>query len=177
MMAQSQSAQNHNLAAPTQVTHPVASAQTTTAAVTPPPQPNKELSSFWPVLPSLLWLALVVVLFIVFGKKIGQILTEFMLRLRSGAAIKVASVELGPMVVTSGQEVSQNEKETGVRPDKDKSRENERRGYRAKSRDIMLVHRLYRSREAGQLYDIVVYVVPHKQASLAGVNRVEYFLA
>jgi hypothetical protein len=40
----------------------------------------------------------------------------------------------------------------------------------------MLVHRLYRSREPGQLYGIVIYVVPHKQASLAGIARVEYFL-
>jgi hypothetical protein len=40
----------------------------------------------------------------------------------------------------------------------------------------MLVHRLYRSREVGQLYDLIIYVVPHKQASLEGVVRVEYFL-
>ena len=40
----------------------------------------------------------------------------------------------------------------------------------------MLVHRLYRSREAGQLYDVVIYIVPHKEASLAGISRVEYFL-
>ena len=54
--------------------------------------------------------ALAVILLIVFGKKLTQLLTEFMWRLRSGATIKIASVELGPIVVASGQEVSQREK-------------------------------------------------------------------
>lgn len=40
----------------------------------------------------------------------------------------------------------------------------------------MLVHRLYRSREERQLYDLVIYVTAHKEASLAGVKCVEYFL-
>jgi len=175
-MSQTQSPQNQNMAPPVQAAQPAASVQKATTAVAQPHQPTNELSSFWPVLPSLLWFALAVVLLIVFGRKLGQLLTEFMWRLRSGAAIKIASVELGPIVVASGQEVSQREKEIGVRQDKGKTRENERRAYRAQSRDIMLVHRLYRSREVGQLYDLIVYIVPHKQASLAGVSRVEYFL-
>jgi hypothetical protein len=63
-----------------------------------------------------------------------------------------------------------------VRPDANHVRERERRAYRQKARDVMLVHRLYKSREAGQLYDLVIYIVPDKEASLAGVTRVEYFL-
>lgn len=119
-MTQTQSPQNQNGSTPV---------QNFTLSVGPPPQPKNEQSSFWPVLPSLLWFALAVVLLIVFGKKLGQLLTEFMWRLRSGAAIKIASVELGPIVVASGQEVSQREKEIGVRPDKGKTRENERYAY------------------------------------------------
>jgi len=132
--------------------------------------------SAWAVLPGLLWFVLVVVLLLVLRKELRQILTEFAWRLRSGAALKIASVELGSIVVVPGAEVSPKEKEIGVRPDADHAREREGASYRNRARDIMLVHRLYRSREAGQLYDLVTYVVTHKEASLAGVSRVEYFL-
>jgi pYEATS domain-containing protein involved in immunity len=132
--------------------------------------------SLWTVLPGLLWFALVVVLLFVLRKELRAILTEFAWRLRSGAALKIAAVELGPIVVVPGGEVSQREKEIGVRPDANHVRERERTAYRERAREVMLVHRLYRSREEGQLYDLVIYVVPHKDASLAGVSRVEYFL-
>jgi hypothetical protein len=80
------------------------------------------------------------------------------------------------MAILPGGNVSQQEKEIGVRPDANQIRERERQNYREKNRDIMLVHRLYRSREDGQLYDLTIYIVPHKEASLIGVTRVEYFL-
>jgi hypothetical protein len=140
-----------------------------------PPVPSST-PSIWPAIPGLLWFLLVVGLLIWLRKELRQILSEFAWRLRSGAALKVASVELGSIVVVPGFDVSQKEKEIGVRPDEHHTRERERRDYRTKNRDIMLVHRLYRSREEGQLYDITIYIVPHKEASLIGVSRVEYFL-
>jgi hypothetical protein len=130
----------------------------------------------WTALPDLLWFALVVVLVFVLRKELRQILTEFAWRLRAGAAVKIASVELGPLVVVPGGELSQREKVIGVRPDANHVRERERETYRERARDVMVVHRLYRSREERQLYDLVIYVVPHKDASLSGVSRVEYFL-
>lgn len=39
----------------------------------------------------------------------------------------------------------------------------------------MLVHKLFQSTEAGELYDILIYVVPTRKATLSGVSRVEYF--
>jgi len=150
-------------------------AQGTTAS-TKAEQTHDSLASFWPVLPSLLWFVFVVILVITLRKVLRQILSEFAWRLRSGAAIKIASVELGSIAVVSGAEVSEDEKERGVHADEGGRRERERRAYRDSSRDIMLVHRLYRSREDGQLYDLIVYVVPHKDTSLASVSKVEYFL-
>ncbi len=105
--------------------------------------------SGWVVLPNLLWFFLVFALLIFLRKELRQILSEIALRLRSGAAIKVASVELGSMVVVPGFDVSQHEKEIGVRSDAHQMREQERLEYRTKNRDIMLVHRLDRSREDG----------------------------
>jgi len=140
------------------------------------PQSQSSVSAAWATLPSVLWFALAVILLVILRKDLRQILTEFAWRIRSGAALKIASVELGSVVVVPGGEVSQREKEIGVRPDATQVRERERTAYRDRARDVMLVHRLYKSREAGQVYDVIVYVVPHREASLVGVSRVEYFL-
>jgi hypothetical protein len=140
------------------------------------PPTQSSTHDLWVALPGLLWFVLAVILLVVLRKEFRQILSELAWRLRSGAALKFASVELGSIVVVPGGEVSQREKEIGVRPDGNHVREQERAAYREKARDVMLVHRLYMSREAGQLYDLVIYVIPHKEASLAGVSRVEYFL-
>ena len=123
-----------------------------------------------------MWFVFVVILVIALRKVLRQILSELAWRLRSGATIKIASVELGSIAVVAGAEVSKNEKERGVHADEGRRREHERRTYRNNSRDVMLVHRLYRSREDGQLYDLIVNVVPHKDASLSCVSKVEYFL-
>jgi hypothetical protein len=175
-MTQAQSSPSQSASNLTQTTQPAASTQSVTTAVDQPNKPMNVLTSFLPLLPSLLWFVFVVVLVYVYHKTIAQLLKDFMWRLRSGAAIKIASVELGPIPIASKQEVSQGDKYISSRQDKDEMRKNERHSYRAQARDIMLVHKLYRSREVGQLYDLIIYVVPHKQASLSGVTRVEYFL-
>lgn len=133
-------------------------------------------NDIWAALPSLLWFGLALTLVVFLRKELRLIFSEFAWRLRCGAALKISSVELGSIEVRPGVEVSQHEKEIGVHPDANRVRERERTGYREKTRDVMLVHRLYKSREDGQLYDLVIYVVPHKEASLAGVSQVEYFL-
>jgi hypothetical protein len=138
--------------------------------------PALDQSAFWPVVPSVLWIVLAAVVLWCYRKEISNVLREVAFRLRSGAAVKFASVELGSIFVAPGPEVSQRDKDSGVRTDSGRVREQERRAYRERARDVMLVHRLYRSREERQLYDLVIYVVPHKEASLAGVSRVEYFL-
>jgi len=138
--------------------------------------PQGSTSAAWAALPSLLWFGLAVIVLVLLRKEFREILSEFAWRLRSGAALKIASVELGLIVVVPGGDVSQQEKQIGVHPDANHVREQERAAYREKARDVMLVHRLHNSRKGGQLYDLVIYIVPHKEASLAGVTRVEYFL-
>ena len=50
-----------------------------------------------------------------------------------------------------------------------------RNKYYEECRGVMLVHRLQHSITDGQLYDVLVYVIPHKTTSFAGVSSVEYF--
>lgn len=42
-------------------------------------------------------------------------------------------------------------------------------------RGARLVHRLFRSTSPGELYQVVIYIVPHGSASLIAVSRVDYF--
>ena len=141
-----------------------------------PNEPPSALAALASAAPGILWVILIASVIIWFRSELGQLLSELVWRLRCGAPIKLASMEFGAVAVVPGPNVSQKEKERGVRSDSDQARGKERTDYRDHIRDIMLVHRLYRSREDGQLYDIVIYVVPHKQASLAAVRQVEYFL-
>ena len=39
----------------------------------------------------------------------------------------------------------------------------------------MVVHRLFKSAESGQLYDVLIYLVPARGGNLSSVQRVEYF--
>lgn len=52
--------------------------------------------------------------------------------------------------------------------------ENPRQEIYQSSREIMLVHALRRSSSDNQLYDILVYVVPHKKAFINNVVSVTY---
>ncbi|PSL50003.1 hypothetical protein CLV51_1011345 [Chitinophaga niastensis] len=40
----------------------------------------------------------------------------------------------------------------------------------------MLVHKIFKSTSDGQHYDLLIYVIPHNEASLIQVKSVEYFL-
>jgi hypothetical protein len=70
------------------------------------PSDHGSTSAVWAALPSLLWFALAVVLLGVLRKELRQILSEIAWRLRSGAALKKASLELGSIVVVPGSDVS-----------------------------------------------------------------------
>jgi hypothetical protein len=50
-----------------------------------------------------------------------------------------------------------------------------RQQYYTETRRIMLVHRLFRSTHSNQVYDVLIYLVPHYGGSLVEVTSVEYF--
>jgi hypothetical protein len=62
-----------------------------------------------------------------------------------------------------------------VRESPDDNRYKERKSYYGPNRGIFLVHKLAPSKNPKQLYDILLYLIPHKDATLAPVQKVEYY--
>ena len=133
-------------------------------------------SAFWSAVPSIVWVLLIVGLVWWLRAELKALLSSLISRLKSGGPIKVGSFEIGPasgMVAAPG-DFSNEDTRVGVYID-DGIRAKERDGLYQVARDVMLVHRIQRSSQERQLYDILIYVIPHKGASLAGVSKVEYF--
>src|SRR5208282_3363568 len=102
-------------------------------------------------------------------------------RVRMGAPLKVQGVEIGAIRISSTPQA--RDAAAGVFLD-DGTRDEEREKYYEDDRRVMLVHAISRSNREGQLYDVVIYLVPHvriedkdpdKTANLLQVVRVEYY--
>ena len=127
----------------------------------------------WVAVPSILWFAFGLIVFLVLRKQLSAVLASLVQRLRSGAALKLGLIEVGE--IKSVPNVAHLHASTTQGTEEDQVRENDRSGYYGRARGVMLVHKLFRSNEPGQLYDALIYVVPHADASLAGVSHVEYY--
>jgi hypothetical protein len=125
----------------------------------------------WIALSSILWFAFGLIVFILLRKNLLAVLESLVQRFRSGAAFKLGVIEVGE--IQSVPNVSHGH--ANVEDDTSGERERDRNGYYERSRRAMLVHKLFHSNEPGQLYDALIYLVPHGDASLAGVSRVEYY--
>jgi hypothetical protein len=131
---------------------------------------------FWGAVPTLLWILFLWSVLFAFRAPIRALLATLETRLRLGAPIKLGSVELGAAIAMPGRlGALKEEKQRGIRPDEDGRRIQERQRYYTDTRRVMLVHRLFRSTEEGQLYDILIYLVPSYKGYLTGVVKVEYF--
>jgi len=128
-----------------------------------------------PVLPSLLWFLLVVILLLSFRGTIRDGISVLMWRLKSGAEIKIASFELGKTYVSPDPSITTDAHLIEVREDQERRRYQQRGQYYLPNRDLFLVHRLVPSSKPGQLYDILIYLIPHKEATLACVKKVDYY--
>jgi hypothetical protein len=131
--------------------------------------------AIWSAVPSIFWVCAVLTIIFYFRKEIRMLVQAMVSRLKDGASIKVAGLEIGTssgLLATPG-DFSKEDSRVGVYQD-DKSREILRENIYKDARGVMLVHRIQRSIKEGQLYDILIYVVPHR-SSLAGVMTVEYF--
>lgn len=133
-------------------------------------------STFWAIVPSVLWALIVAFSILWFQIEFRQIFKGLASRLRSGAALKLAGLEIGEDSGLNAKpgDFSGEDSRIGVRED-DGARKRQRDALYSESRGVMLTHRLQRSSQDGQLYDILIYVIPHKSLSLAGVCTVEYF--
>lgn len=135
----------------------------------------EDLGNFWTALPSILWFLLVIVVLMLFRRQLINILTEFTWRIKTGASVKIASwLEVGAAHVSPG-DFSEKTGLIEIRVDETEERYKQRRQYYEPNRNIHLVHRLAPAKQPGQLYDIYLYLIPHKDASLSGVQKVEYY--
>jgi hypothetical protein len=139
---------------------------------------------YWAAIPGMLWFALALLLLLLLQGELRDLIRDLSWRMRSGAAVKIGSIELGAVTVV--EDMSHREvldvigsedfgEGRAPAPGGDWERARERRAYYFEKRRIMLVHKLFRSSKPGQLYDVLIYVIPHREGSLAGVMTVEYF--
>jgi hypothetical protein len=130
----------------------------------------------WNSLPTLVWAVLLFALFLLFRGEIRSLLQLFQRRVRQGAAVKLGAFEISQAYVEPGGGAARGGAVHAERVD-DGRRHEQREKYYQPNRLIMLVHRVAPSAEAGQLYDILIYVTPHPNldASLISVTRVEYY--
>lgn len=129
----------------------------------------------WIALPGILWVALVLVALFAFRKELRLLVQALAWRVRSGAAVKLFAMELGEAYVSSGIDSSRDESQVPYFFDQDGTRWRERERYYEPNRNIHLVHRLAPSDLPGMLYDIELYMVPHRGATLAAIDHVEYY--
>ncbi len=131
----------------------------------------------WNSLPTFVWAAVVLVTLFLFRNELRLFFQMLNRRVKLGAGLKVGSIELGQAYVDPNQGTVSGGSVHAVRKDADGQRHAQREQYYQPNRLVMLVHRIVPSEQAGQLYDILIYVIPHpgSDATLVGVKRVEYY--
>jgi hypothetical protein len=148
---------------------------------------DSSAGNFWSALPSILWAALVAAAVYYRREELSQILSQLLLRLRAGAPMKVGAVEIGaiqtaqwhtPAPTSESSFIPEgfpNEDPGGPGVIVDPGFKIARETYYSQTRKLMLVHRLFRSTKPDQVYDVLIYLSPHGDSSLASVVRAEYY--
>ena len=131
----------------------------------------------WNSLPTLVWAGLLVLMLALFRTELRTLLQLLNRRVRMGAGLKVGGFELGQAYVEPGEGAVKGGAIRESRPDQDERRHTQREQYYEPNRLLMLVHRIAPSEKPGQVYDILIYLVPHPKstATLASVDKVEYY--
>jgi hypothetical protein len=133
--------------------------------------------AIWPIVPSLLWFLLGCVVLFYLRADIARFLRSLSQRLNGGSSIKIAALEIGPSsgLVAAAGRFKATGSQLGVRADSDNVRSKHRHNIYEECRGAMIVHKIQHSGEDGQIYDILIYVIPHRGSSLAAITSVEYF--
>ncbi|MBI5384706.1 MAG: hypothetical protein HZA90_08445 [Verrucomicrobia bacterium] len=127
------------------------------------------------VAPSFLWFLLVVVVIVLLWPTLKQLLSHLAWRVKSGSAVEFGSYfKLSAAYAAPEPDVKADEQFAEVRKD-DGTFANCREKFYSASQWLFLVHRLSVSVQKDQLYDITLYLLPHKDKTLFGVKRVEYY--
>jgi len=142
-----------------------------------PPAAAPSFHPAWNSLSTFIWAALIILVIVVFRKELRVLFQLLNRRVRLGAGIKLGSLEVSQAYVDPGGGKVTGGAVRAVRVDSDGKRHAQREQYYQPNRLLMLVHRIVPSEHPDQLYDILLYLVPHPttDASLVGVKHVEYY--
>jgi hypothetical protein len=129
------------------------------------------------ILPTLLWVTLALIALFLFKNNLQELLRVAVWRVKTGSQLKIVSFELGASYVPPQSDFSEKGRLYDVRVDEKDIRYQERRKYYEPNRFVFLVHKISPSKKPDQLYDILIYLIPHHghNASLASVQKVEYY--
>ena len=119
---------------------------------------------------SSLWFAFAIIVFLLFLKRLYRIADCFIHRLESGAAIEAGPLKLSEIRVSQDPTVHGSRIQSFI----DTSLNEKRNGIYKSHKNVFLAHKLFPSSEPNQLYDVLIYLVPHK-TDLNSILKVEYF--
>jgi hypothetical protein len=132
-------------------------------------------SDIWPVVPAIGWVFLAFLVLLHVRSDIKSLIRALVMRVKDGASIKIGDFEIGsaaaPFAKPGG--FSNDDKKIGAYKDDGAIGIQRSRVY-ADCRGVMISHQIQKSAERGQLYDILIYVIPHK-GTITNVSSVEYF--
>ncbi|MFZ6743784.1 pYEATS domain-containing protein [Undibacterium sp. JH2W] len=124
------------------------------------------------ILGAVAWPLFALFLLFLIRRELRVLLRTLSDRLRSGAAVKMGAFEVGAVNINHidlANPSSESRKDDGRRM-------TDRDGYYQNCRNVLLVHRIAKSRTEGQEFDILVYVIPHEdKGTLAAISKVDYF--
>ena len=123
--------------------------------------------------PDILWILFWLILLFSTRKFIKTAITTLINRLKHGAGMKIGSFELDGLKVSGANNLTNNHFE--ISKDETNLRSKDRNNVYALHRGAMLTHKIFKSKKNGQLYDILIYVIPNKSSTLIQVTSVEYY--
>src|SRR6266446_6256437 len=138
-------------------------------------------ANIWTALPTILWVALIAAILSLLRTHLSQLISHLVTRVRAGAPMKIGSVEFGALhtelhqMPTAIDECSSAHQDFVPMTPAALDINGTRLQHYNETRRIMLVHRLFLSSRPNQVYDVLIYLVPHYEGSLVGVTGVEYF--
>ncbi len=153
------------------------------AAAAPPPTEQiqahaEKVSSSaaaWSAAPALGWFLLAVLALFYIRSDIKSLIRALVIRVKDGASIKIGDFEIGsasaPFAKPGG--FTNDDKKIGAYKD-DGTIARQRSDVYENCRRVMVTHQIQKSFEPGQLYDILIYIIPHK-GTITSVLKVEYF--
>jgi hypothetical protein len=121
------------------------------------------------------WPVLVLIGALYFHSDIRRLTTLLLARIREGSALKIGPVELSNLSVVKAQLATSETYRLTAADDGGKGAREKDKIYK-NCRYVFVAYQLYRSREDGQLFDILLYLIGHERAPLIDVKEVRYYL-